>query len=217
MDLGLLDTRVIHTFFGSVALLAGLTAMLTTKGSRTHIQSGRVFSISMLIVVALGLSFMVDRFLPLAIVLAAATLYLVLSAVLGFHQANRGFVAGSVALMVIAGAIALASTAQLARAPTLGPLMMTLLFGAFFVDDWRMLARRPSARNYWIRRHLIRMIFAFAVAVMALVRIGTDFGLPFAVSVIAPLAVAALGAWYAVRRYPLAVAATATAPVADPP
>lgn len=203
MDLGFLDSRLIHTLLGSVALIGGTVALLTVKGSRRHVQGGRVFSWSMVLVALIGLSFMFERFLPLAIVLAAATLYLVPSALLGFHRERRGFVAANVVLMVVAAGIALVSAAQFVRFQGAGPLLMAALFGALFVGDWRMLARRPADRNYWIRRHLVRMIFAFAVAVMALVRIGTDFGLPFAVSVIAPLAVAALAVLYVVRRYPL--------------
>ncbi|MEX0899633.1 MAG: hypothetical protein WD081_02975 [Gammaproteobacteria bacterium] len=211
MDQTLLEaSRLVHAVLGSVALFAGVVAMLTVKGSRLHVRAGRVFAWLMGAVVVLALLFMFYRFLPLAVVLSLATAYMIPSAVLSTSRNGRGFVGMNVLLMGVTGGLCLFATDQFVRLNLgadqlfIGPLVLAALFGALFADDWRMLVRRPVEPNYWIRRHLERMILAFAIAVMALVRIGVDFGLTFEMTVILPLSVAAFGILYMYRRYPLA-------------
>lgn len=51
--------------------------------------------------------------------------------------------------------------------PEGGPLLLATMFGLLFIEDWRMLVRRPDHPNFWIRLHVVRMILAFSIAVMA--------------------------------------------------
>lgn len=86
---------------------------------------------------------------------------------------------------------------------SLGPGVLALMFGFLLVQDWRMLRSPPSQPNAWLRRHLTRMILAFTFAVMAFVRIGIDFGLSLEMSVITPLAIAAIAIGFVYRNYPI--------------
>ncbi|MEX2495750.1 MAG: hypothetical protein WD448_06660 [Woeseia sp.] len=71
-----------------------------------------------------------------------------------------------------------------------------------------MLHADPPHPNFWIRRHLVRMILAFTIAVMAVVRIGLNFGLSLEASVVIPLGIAAACISWVYRRYPLLTTAT---------
>lgn len=199
----------VHTVIGSLTLLGGAIALWTAKGSRPHVRGGWLFVWTMPFVIVTSLLAMLHEFLPLAIVLALAEAYLVPSALLSVNRHWRGFRGWTVALMAIPGLLGLFSFVQFVRinlgpAPFfLGPLAMAAMFWFLFVQDWRMLRRPPSHRNAWLRRHLLRMVLAFTIAIMALVRIGIRFGLTLEASVLVPLAVAALAILWMYRRWPV--------------
>lgn len=199
----------IHIGLGSLALLGGLVALGTAKGSSLHIRGGKVFAWTMIFVVITTLIAMFHEFLPLAVVLAISEVYLVPSALLSVNRRYRHFVAINRGLMVIVGLLFLFAAIQFVRINLVagqffvGPLVLTAMFGFLFVQDWRMLRHRPGEPNFWLRRHLVRMILAFTVAVMALVRIGTNFGLSLEASVVLPLMVATIAITWTYRRYPL--------------
>lgn len=215
-------TNYVHAGFGSLALLGGIVALVAIKGSALHIRGGKVFAWLMLMVVATTAIIMFYRFLPLAIVLALATAYLIPSGLLSFNTDVKGFVALNVLLMAIVGALCAFTLLQFVRVNLggdqlfVGPLILGLMFGWLFVGDWRMLIRRPAHPNFWIRRHLVRMILAFTIAVMALVRIGTAFGLPFELSVILPLGLAGIAILIVYRRYPVPGRVSPAATTAEP-
>ena len=199
----------VHVGIGTLGLFGGTIALLTVKGSRWHVRGGKVFAWSMAAVVVTTLVTMLDGFLPLAVVLALAEAYLVPSALLSVNRDGRHFRAWNAMLMSIPGLLCLFAALQFVRfsmaSGTLlvGPLVLCLMFGFLFVQDWRMLANPPAHPNVWLRRHLVRMILAFTIAVMALVRIGLRFGLSLEASVVVPLAVAALAILWIYRRYPV--------------
>ncbi|MCK7594846.1 hypothetical protein [Pseudomarimonas salicorniae] len=97
-----------------------------------------------------------------------------------------------------------------------GPAVLAAMFTGLLVGDLRVLRNPDVHRHVWLRRHLTRMILAFTIGVMALVRIGVSFGLTFEASVLGPLAVAAVCILWVRRRYPLPEAdRSAQGPVAD--
>ena len=81
-------------------------------------------------------------------------------------------------------------------------LVLATMFGFLLFQDLHMLRVRPEAPNYWIRRHLVRMILAFTIGVMAVVRIGIPLGLSLQASVILPLIVALIAIIWMYRRLP---------------
>lgn len=201
--------NLLHTGIGTFGLLGGLVALLAVKGSRRHVLGGKVFAWSMAAIVVTTMLTMLDGFLPLAVVLALAEVYLVPSALLSVNRGRRDFRAWSIVLMGIPGLLCLFAGVQFVLANRasdtllLGPLVLCVMFGFLFLQDWRMLANRPTHPNVWLRRHFVRMILAFTIAIMALVRIGLRFGLSLEASVVIPLAVATLAILWVYRRYPV--------------
>ena len=71
----------IHAFFGGIALLAGFGSMIFQKGSTKHKQSGKLFSISMIIssLISLPIAWMPNHENIFLILIGIFTIYLVLS------------------------------------------------------------------------------------------------------------------------------------------
>ena len=76
----------------------------------------------------------------------------------------------------------------------------TFLAVAARVGDIRLMVARPTERKRWIKRHLFRMLLAFAFAIRALFAIGIETGLPFEFVVTAPLVLALIATWYFFRK-----------------
>lgn len=211
MEFGLIEMNSgVHVALGSIALLGGLLAILSKKGSKRHVQGGWTFALAMIPVVITTLVAMGHNFLPLAIVLAVAELYLVPSALLSVNNDKRYFVPVSIGLMIPAALLCAFTMLQFIRVNFIqdqgifiGPLLLAALFGGLLVQDIMMLRKRPVIRNTWLRRHFTRMIYAYTIAVMALVRIGVDFGLSFEMTVIIPLLIATGFVVYVYRLYPV--------------
>ncbi|MDX1442849.1 MAG: hypothetical protein R3270_03610 [Gammaproteobacteria bacterium] len=211
MDTAFLEWNMLaHVLLGSLALLGGLVAIISTKGSRLHVRGGWTFALAMIPVVLTTLIAMAHEFLPLAVVLAVAEIYLIPSALLSVNHDKRYFTALNLLVMPIAALLALFAAIQFVRfnfvegqALFIGPLVIAVLFGSLLFQDIRMLKRRPVMRNFWLRRHFTRMIFAYTIGVMALVRIGIDFGLSLEMTVILPLLIATGFIAWIYRLYPL--------------
>ncbi|MDJ0812750.1 MAG: hypothetical protein QNJ23_03420 [Woeseiaceae bacterium] len=201
--------NLLHVVFGSLALLGGVTAMATAKGSLWHVRGGQLFALMMGLVVITTFVQMFHEFLPLAIVMCLTVIYLVPSAILSVNHAVPGFKAANVLLMTLLGLLFAFATVQFVRINLIsdslfvGPAFLAALFGTLLVQDWRMLGSPPSHPNAWLRRHLTRMILAFTFAIMALVRIGLNFGLSLEMSVILPLIAAAIVIAVVYRKYPV--------------
>lgn len=200
---------IIHVAFGSAALAGGLVALGAVKGSKWHIRGGKLFVWTMLFVVLTSTFVLFNEFLPLVIVMALAELYLIPSAILSVHRRREALKAWNWPLTALAGLLAVFAAVQFVRFNLasdqlfLGPGVLAVMFGFLFYQDWVMLRRPLSHRNCWLRRHLVRMILAFTFAVMALVRIGLNFGLSLEASVVVPLVIAAGAILVIYRWYPV--------------
>jgi hypothetical protein len=201
--------NILHVSFGSLAFLGGIVALVTQKGSTWHIRGGWLFSVMMGLVILTTAIQMFHEFLALAIVMCLTVLYLVPSAILSVNKNTGGFRGFNIALSVLPALLLLFTLVQLVRLNLdrdglfIGPGVLAAMFGTLFVQDWRMLRSPPSHPNAWLRRHLTRMILAFTFAVMAFVRIGTDFGLSLEMTVVLPLAIAAIAIVLVYRNYPI--------------
>ena len=201
-------TASVHTLLGSITLAGGLIALSVRKGSYLHVLGGRLFLFTMIPVVVTSAIMVFDEFLPLAVVLALAEVYLLPSAVLSIRRTTRYFLLWNGLLMSVAGLLLLFTIAQFIRIGfasgrfLLGPLAFAAMFGFLFANDWFMLRSRPQHENYWIRRHFVRMILALAIAIIAFAQIGT--GLAPEILVVLPLALAALAIILFSRRYQIA-------------
>lgn len=201
--------NILHVAFGSLAFLGGIVALVTKKGSTWHIRGGRLFAVMMGLVILTTIVQMFHEFLPLAIVMCLTVIYLVPSAILSVNR-NAGWFRGyNISLLALLALLFLFTLVQFVRFNLggdrliIGPGVLAAMFGTLFVQDWRMLRSPPLHLNAWLRRHLTRMILAFTFAVMAFVRIGIDFGLSLEMSVILPLAIAAVAIALVYRNYPI--------------
>lgn len=186
-----------HVLFGVFAFGAGIYALCVTKGSPRHVVAGRIFAAGMIVAALTSLVFGLERPLPLLFVQAAAVLYLVPSSILALrHRRTYAKPLNGLLLLIpmtIAGFATLRAM-RMARAdvllPAVGPSLIAVVFGGLAVQDIRWMTVPRSAGNIPVRRHLARMILAFAFASMAVLREAVPFGLPFQVTTILPLVVA---------------------------
>lgn len=189
--------NVMHTVVGSVALLGGLIALISIKGSANHKKAGRVFALFIIIsaVSSLFPTFYKFREIgPISIIMAIATIYFVVTALLAIRNQHEKSVLIEKLLVAIPLALIVMPIIRVIIAFKsgnyeifMGPLALIVLFAYCLMSDFSSIRNRDRTRAYWIKRHLTRMIFAFSFGVMALVRIGTNFGLSFEMSVILPL------------------------------
>lgn len=200
---------LVHVGLGFLALSAGLIALGSQKGSPLHKRAGRWFAYPMVIVALSTFIFMFYHFLPLAIVMALATLYCIPSALRAARYTEYtgrrwdGLLLTLPTLLCIFAALQAIRFSQIDGAPVLGPCVLALTFGCLAAQDILLLKRGALPHNGWVRRHLTRMVLAFTFAVMAVVRIGINFGLTLEQTVVGPLLVAALIIAYFYRRYPV--------------
>jgi len=213
----------LHIGAGSVALLAGLLAMVWRKGSRRHRGAGRAYfwSMSLVTVTALWLSAVKgDLFLG---AIGVFSFYLIASgyrAVVRKHLheqaqaldwALSGF-AGVAGAVLVALGLAQSLRGQGLVAAVLGGAALALASA----DAWR-LARGPREAMGWWYLHMTRMLAAYIATVTAVSVVNLQF-LPETVRWLWPTVVGTIGitVWrayyrrlFAARRRPRTGAASA--------
>lgn len=198
----------IHVVLGFIAFSAGIVALSTRKGTQIHIKAGKIFSYLMILVALSTFAFMAHEFLPLAVVLSIAVIYLVPSAINAFRNGRRFATLWDRSLIFIPFLLFVFATVQFVRfqsvdtAPKVGPILLAATFGFLFFQDLMLLRNRERERSYWIRRHMTRMILAFTFTAMAVVRLGINVGLTLEQTVIFPTLIAWLCIAYCYRKYP---------------
>lgn len=198
-----------HVFFGFLAVAGAVTALSVRKGSALHKRAGWVFVIPMVLAASTALIFEVefDETRPLVFIMSAATLYLLATSILSLRNGSRVARIGEkllvivpVVLFALSVAFLLRSIQSVSLAQMPGPILYAGIFLSLVVGDVRLKLSRPSDRLRWVKRHLFRMLLAFAFAIRALFAIGIDTGLPFEVVVTTPLLLALAATWFFFRR-----------------
>lgn len=199
----------LHVGFGFLAVAGAITALTVRKGSPLHKKAGWVFLVPMVVAAVTALVFEVeiDDPRPLATIMATATIYLLATSILSLRNGSR-FAPVAEKLLVIVPLVLFAlsvaflyrsiQSASLAQIP--GPILYAGVFFSLVVGDVRLMSSRSRDRLYWIKRHLFRILLAFAFAIRALFSIGIDTGLPFEFVVTAPLVLALGATWYFFRK-----------------
>ena len=204
--------NIFHTVVGSVGLIGGVIALAVTKGSDTHKKAGIIF------VWLLGLSAVTSYYPtyykfgevgPVAVIMATATLYLLATALMAIRNQSEIGSTWEKGLVIIPAILIILPIIRVFIALKtgnyeifVGPLVLVCLFGYLLITDIQVLRDRRRDRAYWLNRHMTRMIFAFAFGIMALVRIGIDFGLTFEMSLVIPIVAAAILVSFYRRRIP---------------
>jgi uncharacterized membrane protein len=172
----------LHILGGSVALLAGFTAVIPRKGGWLHRRAGMVFVISMLTMAVFAVYLGVAQPGQLINVLIGTfTLYLVTTAWTTLrNRQSHAILADSLALMVILCLsapfavlilqLALGQTPYLnSTVPLKGPVLIflyifTAVLATATIGDTRVLFKRGLAGRARIERHIWRMCLGLAFA-----------------------------------------------------
>ena len=199
----------LHVGFGFLAVAGAITALSVRKGSPLHKKGGWVFAVPMVVAAVTALIFEVefDQPRPLVVIMSAATLYLLATGILSIRNqlpiapiAEKILVVVPLALFLISIVFLVRNIQSVALANIPGPTLYAGVFLALVIGDVRLMRSRAVERSYWVRRHLFRMLLAFAFAIRALFAIGIETGLPFEFVVTAPLVLALAATWYFSRR-----------------
>lgn len=197
----------IHVVFGTIAFAAGIAALATKKGTVIHIKAGKVFSYLMILVAISTVVFMTHEFLPLAVLMAIAVLYLIPSAINSINNETKLAALWDKLLTLIPFLLFIFTAMQFIRflsiegAPTVGPILLASTFGFIVYQDLALWKDRDRERLYWIRRHMIRMILAFTFTAMAVIRLGINIGLTLEQTVVYPILVAWVCIAYCYKKY----------------
>ena len=196
-----------HVIFGWAAMGGAIVALSTVKGSKAHKLGGRIFIVPMAIAALTALTFVGGDIGPLVYVMSAATLYLLATSVLAIRNQiaaapwlEKALIVIPIALFAFSVMIFVRSATQGIVTQLFGPALYAAVFLTLVIGDIRLFLNRPTDYNAWIKRHLFRMLLAFAFAVRALFSIGIDVGLPFEVAVTAPIILALIATWWFQRR-----------------
>lgn len=202
-------SNLVHVGCGSLSLLGGGLALAATKGSKLHVRGGQVFVVTMVVVLVTTVLSLLQQFFPLVVVMILAEVYLIPSALLSVGRKREARLPWNWPLMALTLLLALFAGVQFIRLNlftdqlVIGPAVLAFMFAVLAYQDWVLLRRKDRHPNFWLRRHLTRMILAFTFAVMALVRIGMDFGLTIEMATAGPLLVAGVVIMWFCKRYPV--------------
>jgi asparagine N-glycosylation enzyme membrane subunit Stt3 len=198
-----------HAFSGGIALLGGILAILTKKGSKNHTLSGEVYFYAMLSVVITGLIVATYR----------GNLFLQTIAIFSFYMAftgkrvlrnkkeivtsplDWGFNIISMASGLFMLYLVIVNFARIGFA---GAMPMLLVFGGLLtwmtVEDARKMWKKKWVKNYWLYTHIGRMGGSFIATSTAFLLTNIHFEPSWifwlAPTVIgSPLIAAAIGKW----------------------
>jgi len=165
----------LHIGAGGIALVAGAISGLAKKGSRLHRRSGTVFTVSMVVMAAIGAA--VSPFLKppqwVNVVAGCFTLYLVVTAWLTVKHRNPSGPAGIGALVASVGIALAAYSIALGAIPAENSDSRAAMVFAFIVTfaaigDVRMIVGGALSATQRLFRHLWRMCYALLIAAASL-------------------------------------------------
>lgn len=168
--------RYVHITGGSLALLAGLAAMLLPKGSWGHRKVGNVFFVSMLMLSVAGVALASIKTQNAGNIMGGATAFYMVATAWATVIRPAGRVGRSeIALAALGGAGALAAgtfgvlaltsaTGRFASYPPLMYFIFASIVGAAAVLDVRMIRLGGLVGVARTTRHLSRMSLAFFMA-----------------------------------------------------
>ncbi len=198
-----------HVGFGFLAVAGAVTALSARKGSQLHKRGGWIFVAPMVVAAVTALVFEVefDQPRPLVVIMSAAALYLLATGVLALRNswpytpiAEKLLVIVPVALFAITTLILIRNIGSAGLTQIPGPVLYAGVFLSLVIGDVRLMLSRPKERLRWVKRHLFRMLLAFAFAIRALFAIGIETGLPFEVVVTTPIVLALGATWYFFKK-----------------
>lgn len=199
----------LHVGCGFAAVAGAIVALAVRKGSTLHKRAGWIFVIPMVVAAVTALIFEVefDEPRPLAVVWSIATLYLLATSILALrssresgHVAEKILIVVPLVLFAFSAAVLFRSVISGSLGQIPGPALHAGIFAAMVIGDIRLILARYRQRPKYIRRHLFRMLMAFAFAIRALLSLGIEIGVSFEVVATTPILIALAATGYFFRR-----------------
>ena len=195
--------HISHIIIGTIAFIGGIVALSVEKGSKTHRIGGRIFFLGMCYAAISTIGFIVEEFIPLAVLMSVSTIYLLISSITSLkYKKNYSRVVDKTIVIIPFILFVFVSIQFIRILPevslgTFGRLLFAITFAILLFRDLKLIKNRPSSGLFFIKRHAFRMILAFGFAVMAVLRIGVklDF-LGIAFTTVLPLLLSLIAAYY---------------------
>lgn len=210
MDTLLFGTLAVHVGFGVLALASGAGAILTRKGGRRHLASGRLYVVAMAVVAvtAVPLAVAVANWFLLAITVFSGYLVFTGYRVLSRKRPKPGVASpvdwlGHGTMGVVgAGMIVVGAWDLVASVSGQGPIL--LVFGTIGTGlaarEIRSIRNPPADRMAWFYRHIVFMGGGYIATVTASITVNLTM-VPPLVRWLGPTAVGVPLILYAVRAY----------------
>ncbi len=163
---------IVHIVAGSLALIAGMIALLARKGAIWHRRSGMVFAIAMLVMTSTGAVMATLAFERISIIAGVLTFYLVATGVLAVRkpvEESRGTLTVFMIVALLVGLFGYAVGFDVRADPkTAGWAPMFFVFATVALVsaafDAKLLRRGSLQGAQRITRHLWRMGMALTIA-----------------------------------------------------
>ena len=201
-----------HMIVGAIWFVASLVAFFAKKGSRLHIRAGQVCIIAILLIGLSALVMLAVEFIPPLTLNAFTSAYAVITAWLALKPASAGVRRAEIGFTVFE-AIIFSAFLVLAlpnvlsgTIPAIGPLTVALVPLILLAGDINWHRKQGERAKLRVRRHLARMIFAFAIVLRApLVEFETAgfYDMPDPILMVGPVLLAlVMLAWFHRRYWP---------------
>lgn len=169
-----------HVTMGMIALLSAAGALFFKKGSRPHRMSGRIFTVTMMLMSATGLYLAIIKPAVISVIASILTFYLVLTSWVTVKRENgetgyfENIIGGAI---LIAGIIFIKLGLDALKTPIIidgftVPYQAYFIFGgtAIFAGlcDLRLMFTHGISGAKRIVRHLWRMCFALLIAAISI-------------------------------------------------
>lgn len=165
----------IHIILGTIAVLSGAAALMTSKGSRIHRLAGNIFFVSMIIMALSGIYLAIVLPMAISILAGVFTIYLVTTSWIAAKRPDGtgswlDYISLATALAIALGGLLLGLEAQNSAVglkdglPAFPHYFFAGLGLIATAGDLLVILRRGISGKQRIARHLWRMCFAYFIA-----------------------------------------------------
>lgn len=219
-EITLLQQKIMHTLFsimlilhisaGSIALISGLFAMLTTKGGRKHRLSGKFYFSGMTAVFITAVYLSIADHIPFLLMVGFFSYHMVVSGYRSLylkqlHRSQRpaslDWLIAGIAIIFNA-ALLIWGIRQITSGESFG--WVALVFGSIGLSnvwrDVRKFIKKPAEKQHWWYSHIVGMGGSYIAAVTAFLVVNVHF-LPKLVVWLSPTVVGGIIISLTINKY----------------
>lgn len=188
METFIQTTLFVHIFAGGLALLSGITAILSKKGQKVHIQSGRIYFWSMMTVIVTAVIMALFRDNSFLQSIAVFSFYLAFTGkrLLRYKKAITpqaiDWIMSTISLLVAIGML-FAAVKIMLQIGFAGEAPVLLVFGFFLFSmsfqDLIKMKRKKFVKNAWLFDHIGRMSGSFIATTTAFLVVNFSLNPPW--------------------------------------